>query len=297
MTSMWTSGALRAPIERSVSKYIRREWKITTARDMSELACHHCAILSDGAFGVFVKYAEDTEGVRQFECELAGLEYLAAHAGVRVPTAVSLAPAEQGTLLIMEALEAVKRMPRDWRDIGRTLAHIHRVKSDTCGFDVDGFIGPLYQDNTPESDCPTFYAERRLRPRLRAATASGNLPSPMAAQVETVMRRVPELCDAHVTPALLHGDAQQNNFVSTATGAYVIDPAVYYGDPEMDLALIDCFQPAPDDFFDGYGQEMSIDPGFWERRNLWRISLYLAAVALEGPIHLPRLSGALEAYL
>jgi fructosamine-3-kinase len=96
---------------------------------------------------------------------------------------------------------------------------------------------------------------------------------------------------------LLHGDAQQNNFISTAEGAFVIDPAVYYGHPEADLALLDAFQPVPAVVFDGYREAMPIAAGFQQRRDLWRIPLYLAAVALEGSMHLDRLTGALEMYV
>ncbi len=65
-----------------------------------------------------------------------------------------------------------------------------------------------------------------------------------------------------------HGDAQQNNFISTDRGAVVIDPAVYYGNPEMDLAYVDYFQAVPDDVLDGYRDELPIDAGFRERRDL-----------------------------
>jgi len=63
----------------------------------------------------------------------------------------------------------------------------------------------------------------------------------------------------------------------------VIDPAVYYGNPEIDLAYVDYFEPMPDDVFAGYREEMPIDPGFPERRELWRVSAYLAAVQVEEP--------------
>lgn len=111
------------------------------------------------------------------------------------------------------------------------------------------------------------------------------------------MKRLPELCDPEVTPALIHGDAQQNNFISTAKGTYVIDPAIYYGHPEIDLAYVDYFQPVPDDLFDGYLEEMPINPGFSERRDLWRISGYLAAVAAEGSAYMNSLTNALRRYL
>ena len=261
---------------------------------MSEFACHHCAILSDDTFAVFAKYSEDAEAAAQFECELASLQYLSARADVMIPTPIGIVPVERGTLFIMEALQAVERAPRHWRDIGKTLARIHRITSDQCGFHTNGFLGPLRQDNTPARDWATFFGERRLRPWLQYAIDSGNLPSSVADQVEKLAQRLPELCGPAFTPSLLHGDAQQNNFISTAQGTFVIDPAIYFGNPEVDLSLMDAWQPAHDNFLDGYREEMPLDPGFSERRSLWRVPLYLAAVAIEGPAHLGRLISALQ---
>jgi len=46
------------------------------------------------------------------------------------------------------------------------------------------------------------------------------------------------LCGPEPAPSLLHGDAQQNNFVSTDAGAVIVDSAPYFGHPEVDLALV-----------------------------------------------------------
>ncbi len=97
-------------------------------------------------------------------------------------------------------------------------------------------------------------------------------------------------------PALLHGDAQQNNFISTKMGPVVIDPAVHYGNPELDVAFLDLWQVVPDDVYVGYQEELPLEPGFWERRDLWRVWGYLAGVTVEGAIHLGRLTGALQRY-
>jgi len=77
----------------------------------------------------------------------------------------------------------------------------------------------------------------------------------------------------------------------------VIDPAVFYGNPEMDLAYVDYFQPVPDEVFIGYQEVIPIDPGFGERRDLWRVSAYLAAVEVEGMGHLDKLTNAIQKYL
>ena len=293
----WLSNTLRSTIEDTVSEHVEREWRIRSESDLSEFACHPCAIVSDGSFDVFFKYSEATDAKRQFEVELSGLQTLSKKAGVLIPQPIDIEPVEGGTLLVMEALKAIERGPRQWKQLGETLARIHRVKGDSCGFETNGFWGPLYQINTPAKNWMTFYREQRLWPLLRTAIDSGNIPNSVVSKVERLITRLPELSGPETTPTLLHGDAQQNNFVSTAEGTYVIDPAVYYGNPEIDLALIDSFQPVPDAVFDGYREEMPIDSGFSERRDLWRIPLYLAAVAIEGPMHLNQLTDALRTYL
>jgi fructosamine-3-kinase len=109
----------------------------------------------------------------------------------------------------------------------------------------------------------------------------------MIRKIEKLIMGLPDLHLPEVQPSLLHGDAQQNNFISTEQGAMVIDPAVYYGNLEMDLAYMDYFQPVPGDVFDGYREIMPIDPGFEERRDLWRLPGYLAVLTVEGSRFLP----------
>lgn len=76
----------------------------------------------------------------------------------------------------------------------------------------------------------------------------------------------------------------------------MIDPAVYYGHPEMDLAYIDFFAPVPAAFFAGYQEIAPINPGFVARRDLWRIPAWLAMVEVDGPQHVAALLAALHNY-
>jgi fructosamine-3-kinase len=264
---------------------------------MSDFACHPSAILSDGVYGVFAKFSDAPNGAEQFEIELAGLRILSELAGVRTPVPIGIVALAGGSILVLEAVQAVERSSRNWRQIGRTLARIHAIEGECFGLETDGYFGPVYQDNKPARDWPTFYVERRLWPGLRMAIDSGNLPPAVIQQVEQLIARVPKLCGPEVAPTLLHGDAQQNNYISTELGPVVIDPAVYYGHPEMDLAQVDLFAPVPEALFDGYRDLRPIDAGFWERRGLWRVWGYLASVAAEGRGYLPMLTEAVQKYL
>jgi fructosamine-3-kinase len=287
----------RLPVERAVSEHYGREWRVREFHDMHEFASHPAAVLSDGSTPVFVKLSEAAHGLDQFEVELVGLRLLAARTGALVPRPVGILAVEDGVLLVLEGVKAVERGPIEWREIGRALARIHQARGEQFGLETQGYFGPLYQDNRPAPDWLSFFTERRLWPFFMGAIDSGHLPTATIRQVERLIRRLPGLEIPPGGPVLLHGDAQQNNFISTAAGAVAIDPAVYYGHPEMDLAYVDYFQDVPEDVFLGYQEILPIDPGFPARRDLWRVPAYLAAVNVEGQAHLGKLERALARYL
>jgi protein-ribulosamine 3-kinase len=286
----------RLPVENAVSDHYGLKWSIKNFKDMNDFASHPSAILSDGVQSVFVKLSEAAHGQDQFEVELAGMQLLSERAGVLTPSPIGIIPVPGGVIMILEAVLVVTRGGEQWREIGRTLARIHQVKGAHFGLETHGYFGPLYQDNRPTPDWLTFYVERRLWPRLMGAIDSGNLPAEIIHQVERLILRLPNLDIPDCAPRLLHGDAQQNNFISSPMGAMVIDPAVYYGNPEMDLAYVDYFQPVPEEVFLGYQELMPIDPGYFERRDLWRVPAYLAAIMVEGAVYLDQLVSALQKY-
>jgi len=247
--------------------------------DQKDRASHPAAILSDGVFAVFAKFGENSLAHDRFTQEVVGLRLLRERSGVLTPTVVGNINVVGGTVMILEAVREVERQPQHWRQMGHALALIHRAKWDRCGLETHSYWGDIYQHNQPIRDWPTFYRDRRLLPRLRMAVDSGHLPLSLAKQIDKVVSRLPELCGPEVQPTLLHGDAHQNNFLSTSAGAVMIDPAVHYGHPELDLAYLDLFSPVPDGILDAYTEMASVEAGFRERRDLWRISGWLGIVA------------------
>jgi fructosamine-3-kinase len=291
------SDQLRIPLEQHVSSYLGRAWRVTKAQDKRASASHPAAILSDETYAVFVKLGEGALARDQFKLELAGLRFLTERSGVLTPAGIGTLQVGGGVLLILEAVQVVKRERVHWRQMGRALAMIHSIKRNRCGFESPCYWSNLYLDNTPLVNWVEFYQERRLTPRLRAAVDSGNLPLGVIPYVEKLCARLHGLCGPSVEPSLLHGDAHQNNCLSTAKGPVLIDPAVYYGHPEMDLAVVDFFVPVSDELFEGYREMASLDPGFVERRDLWRIPVWLAMVEVDGPRHVEKLMAALQNYI
>lgn len=287
---------LRSQVEKMVSSYFGYPWRACQLTDLAHMASHPSAILSDGRLAVFVKLSLAANGLDQFEIEKAGLEDLRSKTGVRTPVIIGLEQVGDQALMVQQAEKPVEQGEIQWLEIGRTIARIHQVKGASFGYDRQGYFGPLYQDNRQMDTWLNFFLERRLWPRLAGAIESGHMPAMVIRQVERLIERLPEIDIPKVEPTFLHGDAQKNNFINTADGLVVIDPAVYYGHPEVDLACVDIFQPVTADVFKGYQEVMPIDPGFWQRRDLWRIPVYLAAT-VGGQEYLPALVNALRTYL
>jgi fructosamine-3-kinase len=269
----------------------------TTLEDRADLASHPAAVLSDGSCAVFAKLEEGDGAEERLEREVAGLRLLTDSSGVRTPTVLGLLDVPGGTLLVMEAVDLVEREPVHWRQMGRVLACIHAVQGDRFGLDTHCYWGGLHQDNRPLDSWPEFFWQRRCVPRLQAALDSGNLPASVVPEIEKLEPLLPRLCGPEVRPTLLHGDAQQNNFLSTAEGPVLIDPSVYYGHPEIDLAYVDFFAPVSDELFAGYRERARIDPGFPDRRDLWLIPVWLGMVEVEGQKHLDGLLSALRQFV
>jgi fructosamine-3-kinase len=294
-----------AAVEAAAARHRGRRW---TAAGFADRASHPCGIFGGSPFAVFAKLDPAPGGAGRLTAELRGLRLIAerARAAVPVPVAGGTAVTAAGALLLTEALPE-RTGPRGAGDdaaIGRALATLHQARGQAFGLaEFDGFFGSLPQSNRPAASgrWAGFYAERRLLPMLALAAGSGHLPAPFARGTERLAARLESLAGPEPVPALLHGDAQQNNFLSTAAGAVLIDTAPYYGHPEADLALVDYVAPVGPALVRAYADISPVDAGFAGRRELWRLHAYLAVIAADGGAafgrtFLPRLDAALRQY-
>lgn len=287
---------LRLPIEERVAAYLGRTWQVSRTQDKTDESSHPAAILGDATFAVFVKFNEGGLAWDQLQREVAGLRLLTDRAGVLTPVVIDTIQVDAGALVIMAAVQAIQPQQQHWRAMGRALAQIHSVKGEQFGLETNGYWGSLYQDNRPLADWPEFFWTRRIEPRLRAAVDAGQLPTAFVARVERVGTQLAAHCGPTMQPALLHGDAHQNNVIHTADGPVWVDPATYYGHPEVDLAFVDFFAPVPAAFFHGYEEVTPIDPDFRERKRLWLIPAWLAMLEVDGPHYLAQLDAVLRLY-
>nr|WP_162276804.1 fructosamine kinase family protein [Mucilaginibacter pedocola] len=158
-------------------------------------------------------------------------------------------------------------------------------------------IGSLHQSNRQHKSWADFYAEERLQPLVKMAVDSRELGKSDIQQFDKLYAKLPELFDLE-PPALIHGDLWSGNFLIDIKGIpFLIDPAVYLGHREMDLALTTLFGGFGATFYEAYQQHYPLSPGFQQRIKLWCLYPLLVHVNLFGGGYSNQLRSHLNAYL
>ena len=189
-------------------------------------------------------------------------------------------------LLVMDDLQPNARGGRDFEaEAGTALARLHRDnEGDMYGLDRDTLIGPLDQPNNRESDWLTFFRDHRLLAFARHARDKGRIDRQLMRNIEALAGKLDSYITRPETPRLLHGDAWAGNILARDGHlAGFIDPAIYYGDPEIELAFVHLMGGKSQDFFDSYYTIMPYREGFNElRRDLYNLYPLLVHTILFG---------------
>lgn len=230
-----------------------------------------------------------------FLAEADGLARLADTEAVRVPTVLAVGD----DWLLLEWLPIVRgRRTIAAARLGRQLAEMHRDTAETYGLERDNYIGLTPQYNGTYDDWVTFWRERRLLPQMKLAAEQGRLPDRRRRLLERLMARLTEWIPSHPPASLLHGDLWGGNWVILEGDApALIDPAVYYGDRETDLAFTRLFGGFPDEFYAAYEEAWSLLAGHAERRDLYNIYHLLNHLNLFGGAYGASVDRILERYV
>lgn len=210
-----------------------------------------------------------------FAAEALGLRVLGrAGSPLVVPEVLAVQAATPGCpgFLLASWVEAGRPGMGFWDRFGAGLAALHRYTGDRYGFESDNFIGRLPQHNAWEEDWPGFFRRRRLGPQVAMARERGAWPRPWDRMLERLLARLPDLLPVAPAPSLLHGDLWSGNFMVTSSGrAALIDPAVYYGHREADLAMTELFGGFDPRFYVAYRAAWPLEPGYDERREVYNL--------------------------
>lgn len=219
-------------------------------------------------------------GILQAEADgLRALAQVADAAGPEempaLPEPLALGEVDDQALLVLSWLDLTERSdPAAWSGFGAALARLHqrsRLLNRERGFGAEAanFIGSTPQPNGWKADWSRFFCDQRLRPQLALLQSRGLAPEGSEALLSRVADR---LADHHPEPVLVHGDLWRGNagLIEQGRGA-LFDPACYWGDREVDLAMARLFGGFPAAFFKGYSRTWPLPEDSASRQDLYNL--------------------------
>lgn len=256
--------------------------------------CIHRACALDSSEGkLFVKWNRASEAL-QFEAEVQGLMRLRSVAALPVPQIWGPVSSPNYAGLVLAYLEPTRRCADFWAQLGTGLAALHRHHQAYFGLEESNYIGRLPQRNQPHSSWAEFFAEERLWPLALQAFDAQLLPLTQLRQMESLLVRLPQLMPESI-PSLLHGDLWTGNLLAGPQGMpYLIDPAVYYGEREAELAFTRLFGGFDPCFYQAYEAVWPLPSGWQARVDLFNLYPLLVHLNLFGSAYLGQIQRILR---
>jgi fructosamine-3-kinase len=249
-----------------------KEFEITNRQSIGGGCINQAYAIDNGRDRYFLKLNRSAL-VEMFAAEASGLSEIASTATIKVPLPICWGITAQYSYLVLEYLDLTTRAnSQNWQQLGRDLAALHRTPITTdrqYGWHIDNTIGSTPQINTWKHEWKDFFAIDRLDYQLQLARQKGGY----FPQAEKMLADLPEILgDRHPQPSLVHGDLWSGNVSFTTSGVPVIfDPATYWGDREVDIAMTELFGGFPAAFYQGYQDIYPLDPGYDRRKDLYNL--------------------------
>jgi fructosamine-3-kinase len=212
----------------------------------------------------------DREGESHLEREAYMLRYLREKSELPVPEVYH----GSRRLLLMQFIEGSSRFTEGAeRQAAELLAGLHGITADSYGHERDTLIGALDQPNPSTKSWAEFFRDHRLLYIALVAHEAGRLPVEDLRRVQRLSEMLDKLIEDPNPPALIHGDVWSANVLARGDRITAfLDPAIYYADPEIELAFISLFDSFGRPFLDRYQEIRPIRDGFFEvRRDLYNL--------------------------
>ncbi|MFC7070924.1 fructosamine kinase family protein [Halobaculum lipolyticum] len=222
------------------------------------------------------------------------LRHLAEEGGLRVPD-VYHADDEVLVLEYVAGDGAAAVTPAVERDLAERLASLHATTADAFGFPFDTLTGPYDQPNPWTDSWPAFFGEHRLAHAATQAHEEGVLPAADLKRVDALVDDLPDLLDHDPAPALIHGDVWAGNVLHDGERVTaLLDPACYYGDPEVELAYVEWTETGEAAFRERYREVAGVADGYTRRAPVYRLYPLLTHLRYFGEEYLGEIRATLD---
>lgn len=239
-------------------------------------------LLETGGHRFVVKSNSVGHAYDMFEQEVAALRAIAETHTIATPKVHLQGREGNVVFLVMDYLESKQPARKDFKRFGSELAQLHSVSNLEFGWSSDNYIGSLLQSNNAHADWPSFYVQERLLPQLELAVKAGLLNRQESPSYEKLLMRASDMLPSS-SPALVHGDLWNGNFLIAVDGTpYLIDPAIYFGHGEVDLAMSRLFGGFDEGFYAAYHSVHVAEEGLESRQDCYQLYYLLVHLNIFG---------------
>ncbi len=203
------------------------------------------------------------------KAEANGLTELAKPNVIKIPEVIFY----DDEILILEFIQEGRKKNNFFEDFGRQVAKLHKFTAEKFGFYEDNYCGSTPQKNIPMNDDWTeFYFNNRLLLQYKLAEKNNYVTAELKSSFLKLESKIIKIIQTEEKPALLHGDLWGGNYIVDENGnACLIDPAVYYGNREADLAMTKIFGGFDSLFYEAYQKEFPLPDGWQYRENIYKL--------------------------
>lgn len=206
-------------------------------------------------------------------------------------------------IILLETISTGKKNSNFFEDFGSKFAQLHKFTQIEYGFYEDNYIGSNRQinmaTNIEKKDWCEFYFNKRLKFQFDLCEKNGFVTEEfrksflkLENKIESIVKPKTEIA------SLLHGDLWGGNYMIDEKGeACIIDPAVYYGNREADLAMTKLFGGFDSNFYSAYNQEFPLDDGYDYRENIYKLYHILNHLNLFGSSYYSQALSLIKYYL
>ena len=244
----------------------------------------------------FIKYNTAKKYPKMFALEAQGLEQLKNEGGVLTPEIIDFGEEENWSYLVLSWEERKNDNHELQKSLGVSLAQMHKATRNYFGWETNNFIGSLEQQNDKTENWVEFFITMRLEPQLKLARDTGLIYPSLTSKMKRLFTGL-ETWVPQEKPALLHGDLWGGNYLPSVKGPMLIDPAVYFGHREMDLAMMHLFGGFSETVFQAYHENFPLESGWKDRIELHNLYPVLVHVNLFGAGYLGQLEAAINKYV
>lgn len=184
----------------------------------------------------------------------------------------------------------------DEAEFAEALALMHQNRFEFYGYASDTTLGYFIQPNPKVSSWGEFFAKHRVMYMANRCLEERKIDDRLYERVVRFSEDIEKALESSY-PTILHGDLWGGNVMNDGKKTVLIDPAIYYGCYEYDIAFSTLFSSFKKRFYDVYSHYNTLNSDFWKTRvdmlNSYALLVHIRAF---GGMYVSQLDGVLKKF-